>query len=210
MVYTSSYDCVSEINNTYSISGNRGVSAGYYGDCYPSLAPKKEFWNVFHNNIGVIPFEDNVKFYVTEYWKHVLSKLDPSEVYKELDGSVLLCYERSDEFCHRHIVAAWFELLLNIHVPEVVVDNYKLKEVSRPDYIFKYLDEAMRTDRDMKGFNSLMALYYYEKSEKLEEIIESFKCKDACCPAYMSEIISLRCYADMIEDNYNNQKKLVK
>jgi len=37
---------------------------------------------------------------------------------------ILLCYEKPNEFCHRHIVAAWFEILLGIHVPEIMLNNY--------------------------------------------------------------------------------------
>ena len=55
---------------------------------------------------------------VQEYWNQVLSKLDPEKVFRDLDYSVLLCYEPNTEFCHRHIVAAWFELFLEVQVPE--------------------------------------------------------------------------------------------
>jgi len=48
----------------------------------------------------------------------VLSKLDPQRLYEDLDGSILLCWENSDQFCHRHIVAMWLEKNLGIEVPE--------------------------------------------------------------------------------------------
>ena len=35
--------------------------------------------------------------------------LDPHEVYKYLDNKILLCYERPEDFCHRHIIANWFK-----------------------------------------------------------------------------------------------------
>ena len=38
-------------------------------------------------------------------WEPV-AKLDPYEVYSDLDGKAMLCYENADQFCHRHIVAA--------------------------------------------------------------------------------------------------------
>lgn len=208
MIYTGSHSCFEFTRNTVDISGNRGCSVNYYGKCYPKLAPKKVFWMTFNNNIDVVSFEDNVRFYIMEYWKQVLSKLDPLEVYNDLDGLVLLCYEKNDEFCHRHIVAEWFEILLNVHVPEVIFDNGEFIEVERPKYIRKYLDEAMRTDRDMKGFSSLMALYYFERAEALEKKIESYHFKNVSCVSLKSEAISLRCYADMIEDDYCHHKKL--
>ena len=51
--------------------------------------------------------------YIKEYQKDVLSKLDEVKVYKELEklgqgkDIVLLCYEKSDDFCHRHLFAEW-------------------------------------------------------------------------------------------------------
>lgn len=104
--------------DTYTISGNRGKDANYEGKCYPKLAPKLSFWEIWHDNIGTIPEEENNKYYIREYYKQVLSKLDPNQVYKELDNSILLCYEKNEEFCHRHIVSAWFEILLGTEVPE--------------------------------------------------------------------------------------------
>ena len=61
---------------------------------------------------GKISEEENTRYYIEEYYKQVLSKLDPERVYRKLDNSTLLCYEDPDDFCHRHVVAAWFNLLL--------------------------------------------------------------------------------------------------
>lgn len=72
------------------------------------LAPKLSFWKVWHKNqnFGMISEEENNKYYVEHYYEQVLLKLDPEEIYRELDNSILLCYEENTEFCHRHIVAA--------------------------------------------------------------------------------------------------------
>lgn len=62
--------------------------------------------------------------YVRRFNEEVLSKLDPQETYDELICSnigyepVLLCYERPGEFCHRRLVAKWFEDNLKIKVEE--------------------------------------------------------------------------------------------
>ena len=45
-----------------------------------------------------------------------MDKLDPEQVLKELEGFsgvsedniILLCYEKTGTFCHRHLVADWF------------------------------------------------------------------------------------------------------
>ena len=157
MIYTS---CHSAIRGdlrlkTFSISGNRGKDADYHGPCYPALAPKKDFWKVWHNNIGVVPEEENNRYYIQEYWNQVLIYLDPKKVYSELDNSVLLCYEKNTLFCHRHIVAAWFELLLGKTVPEIVVTRRGFKYVSRPLYIKEYLyDEIFKIHPMLpRGYN---------------------------------------------------------
>lgn len=55
----------------------------------------------------------NKEKYVREYQRDVLSKLDEAKVYSELEkigqgkDIVLLCYEKSEDFCHRHLFAEW-------------------------------------------------------------------------------------------------------
>ena len=170
MICTSSHGrCMRTKYKTYAISGNRGKDANYYGECYPKLAPKLSFWKIWHDNIGKISEEENNRYYVSEYYKQVLSKLDPEEVYRELDNSILLCYEPITKFCHRHIVAAWFELFLDVDVPEVNVSNNEIELVERPSYIKEYLVDAIKQNNDMKGFNSVRALYLYEQGDKLEK-----------------------------------------
>ena len=142
MISTSSHnDWQSDKYITYSISGNRGKDVNYQGKCYPELAPKLSFLKVWHNNIGRISEEENNRYYVQEYWNQVLSKLDPEKVFRDLDYSVLLCYEPNTEFCHRHIVAAWFEILLGVKVPEEKAKDYQIEEIDRPEYIKDYLEE---------------------------------------------------------------------
>ena len=118
--------------------------AGYKGECYPQLAPKKDFWKKWHANIEIISEEENNKYYVQEYWNQVLSKLDPEKVFRDLNNSVLLCYEDNMLFCHRHIVAAWLELTLGVKVPEAKATDYKIEVIERPEYIKKYLLEEIQ------------------------------------------------------------------
>lgn len=44
------------------------------------------------------------KAYFNEYVAKI-SKLDLDKVYKDLDGKVILCYEKPGDFCHRFIFA---------------------------------------------------------------------------------------------------------
>lgn len=50
--------------------------------------------------------------YISRY-NQMLSTIDVHDTYNKLhrlygDNIMLLCYEPSDQFCHRHIVAGWF------------------------------------------------------------------------------------------------------
>ncbi len=162
MLFTSSYDAI-DLNNPkvdcfVSISADRGSEVDFFRRVDPEkgaycheLAPKRKFWQEWHDNIGIVPDDENNRLYVWAYYDMVLSKLDPQAIYEHFcdDKSVVgfLCYEKADEFCHRHIVAAWMELLTNNMVPELeqqesgelVIVNHK-----RPEWIKDYLNEIMR------------------------------------------------------------------
>jgi len=82
------------------------------GNTYPLLFPH---WNFLKQY-----FKDkNESDYIFAYNKEILSKLNPEEVYANLNGMVLLCWEKSGKFCHRRIVAEWIETSLGIEVPEL-------------------------------------------------------------------------------------------
>ena len=145
MIYTSSYKETENSDfDVISISKDKGADAGYVGDVYLDLAPKKDFFKQWKNNRGVIPEMENNQYYMDEFYDKVLSVLDCNKVYKDLDGKILLCYEDSKDFCHRHIVSAWFELTLGVKI----VDD-KLVFVDRPSYIKEYLDSIMNNNKKL-------------------------------------------------------------
>ena len=85
-------------------------------------------FNVRKYNKLCPPWEIIVKYknggdkdeYTTNYHKMVLDKLDPQKVYNSLgENAVLLCWESSEKFCHRHLVAVWFKDNLGIEVLEL-------------------------------------------------------------------------------------------
>lgn len=58
--------------------------------------------------------------YVTEYKHDILAEMNPAKVFLELGAkSILLCWERPGEDCHRHLVAEWLEKSLNIKILEL-------------------------------------------------------------------------------------------
>ncbi len=143
MIYTGNYkNCKGD--KCVSISGDKGKGANFTGQSYAKLAPKYNFWKIWHNNIGIISEEENTRYYIHEYYNNVLKKLSPKEVYEKLDGCILLCYEEENIFCHRYIVAYWLEITLGIKVDEVrMLDNGTLIKLAKPEYLRKMLLEEM-------------------------------------------------------------------
>jgi hypothetical protein len=104
-------------SNFAKYKGLNGVSiaikspANFNGPSYPKLFPKWSFLSKYKKD------GDQVA-YTKAYHKEVLSHLDPNEVYNDLKGMTLLCWERSG-FCHRRLVAIWLKDSINIDVPEI-------------------------------------------------------------------------------------------
>ena len=209
MICTCSYkNYNSNIYKTFDISNN---NVNYNENYYSKLTPKSSFLEVYHNNIGIISEEENNKYYIEQYYKEVLSKLSVEEVYKELDSSILLCCENNMELCNRHIVAEWIQILLDINVPEVSVDGMQIKPLKRPEYIRYFLEEIMKKNTNMKGFNSLRAVYLFDQSERLEQKTDELERKTGkSLDSYRQAACYLRCDADEAEAEYNKKVKLIK
>jgi uncharacterized protein (DUF488 family) len=135
MIYTGSYDNC-KFGRLVSISGDGGRQVGFDGEVYKKLAPKLSFWKIWHDNIGKISNEENNKFYINNYYEQCLKGLNVEQVLRELENAIMLCYEPSYQFCHRHIPAAWIELETGLIVPEIAVDDSgNIVEQQRPLWI---------------------------------------------------------------------------
>ena len=99
--------------------GDNGISIARFslkwfkGESYIRLAPPSWLLNKYKNK------QVTEEEYKELYYTYVLNKENAQEVYNDLDGKVLLCYEISSDFCHRHIVAEWLSKELNIVVEEI-------------------------------------------------------------------------------------------
>lgn len=145
MIYTGNYaNCKGDM--CVSISGDKGKDAGFVGRTCSKLAPARTFWKIWKSNIGKISEEENTKYYIHEYYTQVLKKLDPSKIAKELDNSIMLCYEKGDQFCHRHLVAFWLEESIGIKVNEVMIIDGKIEVIDRPEIFRKYLLDEMKNN----------------------------------------------------------------
>lgn len=100
-----------------SICGKAPV--GWTGLEYKKLAPKWSFFKVWKET------HDN-DFYVKHFTEEVINPLNAFTVVEELfklaqsEKIALVCYEKPSDFCHRHLVAEWIELVTQIKVEEFV------------------------------------------------------------------------------------------
>lgn len=163
-----------KIGNLISISGDRGKSFeyGFEGKVLSQLAPKLNFWKIWHNNLGKIDETENTKYYIYEYYHKVLSKIDIMELLKDETFPILLCYEEGQIFCHRHILAEYLNIRYGIVVNDITIEkdknislfensfisnrnsfdssniSKKIIPNSRPKYIRLLLLEVLREDLD--------------------------------------------------------------
>lgn len=142
-IFTGNYEeC--KVGNLISISGDRGKSVGFKGKAIPKLAPKRAFWNIWHDNIGKIPEEENNRYYIEQYYKQVLSKVDIEELLKDEKDPILLCFEKGQDFCHRHVLAEYIEMTYGIKVRDIKIDeNLNIEENKRPEYIKRILKDVI-------------------------------------------------------------------
>lgn len=203
-VYTGNYDNCN-VPEAISISGNAGKSVGFKGLYIKELAPKRSWWQKWHDQIGVLSEEDNLRFYVESYYETVLKSLEPGDIFCRLqESSILLCYEDPKEFCHRHLVAAWLELYYGIEVREVkVLEDGKLKVLPRNRYystIKDMLETLIKGDIDMHGYTAICASHAYEQAKKLSG-------KPELCNQFgVSEAMYMR-LADVLEKSHGSASK---
>lgn len=106
-------------NHPKAVSISANAPAFYVGDKYLALAPSWELLRAYKS--GQVD-EDGY----TEWFLRLLKErqLVPQQVADNLaDGSVLLCYEKSGDFCHRYIVAEWLEAGADVEITELGVDK---------------------------------------------------------------------------------------
>lgn len=91
----------------------------YTGAQLKLLAPPWALVDLAHKGLSCEQYE-------AEFIRQVLAPLDPQEVYDAIIAEytnevVLLCFEKLEnpgDFCHRRMVAKWFETNLKVEVPE--------------------------------------------------------------------------------------------
>lgn len=115
MIYTSYFAKLNKFPDHFIPISICGKAPDWYtGLQYKKLAPKYDFFMKWKEN------HDN-EYYVDCFNKQVLQPLEAYEVYDDLHklaksslcndcnyNICLICYEKPQDFCHRHLVADWF------------------------------------------------------------------------------------------------------
>lgn len=119
----------SNILVSISCSITNGVFQRYGNDRiihYNKLAPSQHLHTLMYNN--KIPVEQYISLF-----NHQLTQLNPHIIMKELlefgkkeNDVILLCYEKPEDFCHRQLVADWF------NTNGYFVEEYKYKKTLSP------------------------------------------------------------------------------
>ena len=139
---TGSYASVKS-GNTVSVTGDGGNAWGYFGPAYKKLAPKLVTYLPYAENYQKLielrsdalrvkeylelrrQIEDE---YIESYYNLRLKNLNVEELLITLynkfgDNIILLCHEPVEEFCHRRLLADYFELKTGIYIPEIITEE---------------------------------------------------------------------------------------
>ena len=111
MIYTTYFTKLKELpENIIPIAICAKPPSGYTGPIYRPLAPKYDFFQKYKITRDEVEFAEN-------YIGQVLNKLNPVSVVTNLYYQLgvapntcdiaLVCFEKSTDFCHRHLVAEW-------------------------------------------------------------------------------------------------------
>lgn len=133
MIYTSYFAKMNKFpSNMIPVAICGGIPSWYTGKWYRKPAPKLGFFKEWKQN------HDN-NFYIEHYNAEVLDQLDylvvlnqlqmlvPEDIREKLDAPiwwskdyhlVLLCYEKSGDFCHRHLFADWLNKKAELSITE--------------------------------------------------------------------------------------------
>lgn len=140
--------------NLISISFDKGKDAGFEGKAITELAPYRDFFDVWRANKGKISEEENTRYYIEQYYNRVLSKVNIKELLKNEKWPILLCYEDSNEFCHRHVLAEYINIKYGVKVHEIEIDeSLKINIKDRPSNIRPILEDVIQKANEKDEIN---------------------------------------------------------
>ena len=113
MIYTSYFGKLKSLpKNIVPVAICGSLPEWYHGAWYKKLAPTWKIWKHWNET------HDKIRYRET-YFPVVLAKLNQDTVVQELNEFIrnyplgteiaLICYEKPEDFCHRHLVAEWLQ-----------------------------------------------------------------------------------------------------
>lgn len=110
------------------------------GEKYPDLFPTWDMVSMAQREWDKGDNQKVIEKYEKMYREQILDKLDPLQVYEDLEDAVILCHESIDkieagiDFCHRHMIAKWLEeelwlLGIDVEIPELKDEKADLKKL---------------------------------------------------------------------------------
>ena len=107
MLYTSYFSNIKKLpKDIIPISIAAKAPSWYNGYEYKVLAPSFSIFKEYKETL-------NEEQYVSRYSYEILRKLNPHYIARDLlklsnnKSFALICYEKPDKFCHRHLVSFW-------------------------------------------------------------------------------------------------------
>ena len=198
MISTSNYkNCNTKFYRKIDINSDKN-NIEYFSKLFPTFS-------YLDNVIEFKNDEEKYIYYTKLYYDNVLSALDPEEIYNELDYSILLSCEDVDDFSHRHLVAAWFDLFLEKRVNEVMINGSHIYNIERNEDYKSLLENIIKSEIDMKNFNSLRALYLFNKGEKFEQLANQYNRN--CSHKLIRRAYDLKQVASETEKIYNKKRR---
>lgn len=111
-IYTTYFANIRKLSsNIVPISVARYTPRWYFGASCVMLAPTEWMVNTWKNDVGHLRYKQ--EDYRADYYSNVLNRLNPGDVVTWLNvitggkDAALCCFERPEEFCHRHLLADW-------------------------------------------------------------------------------------------------------
>lgn len=116
MIYTTYFSKLNKLPyNTVPVAICAKVPEWYKGKQYKKLAPSYDILMQWKSS-------PNPTLYTSRFNSEILAQLNPLDVIIDIINLVdpngedddiplniaLVCYEKSDDFCHRHLVSKWF------------------------------------------------------------------------------------------------------
>ncbi len=74
------------------------------------------------------------------------------DLLKDEKDPILLCYEKGQDFCHRHVLAEYIELKYNVKVRDIKIDgSLNIEGNKRPEYIRDIIEDVMAKSKEAEN-----------------------------------------------------------